>query len=357
MSQMFEDPLEKLVSPENMQRISKLVDSLSTIEKLTEKLNEMDRKGQLDTMLNMLDQAVEVVDAVQKADLINALMSFGMDQIAKIQAIWPVIEKLTSERALTFYQTLDVDNLLNVLEKYLPLVQKLTNDKTIKTIESLNLDSLMDSVQKLAPVLNKTASLVDEMEKKGQLDAMINLIQQAVDLIDAVQKSDLINTLVSFGMDQIAKIQAIWPVIEKLTSEKTIKLLESIDLESTINALTSLSPLFKQLTSEKVIGTISQLDINSLLLLFERFTYLQKTGALDRLLKVMEVFSDPQVVDGLVLFTQKFGVALKAWVNDLPSVKPVGTFGLIGALNNKDVGYTMGALLKLAEELGKSIRQ
>ncbi|WP_230937892.1 DUF1641 domain-containing protein [Sulfolobus acidocaldarius] len=158
-------------------------------------------------------------------------------------------------------------------------------------------------------------------------------------------------------MDQIAKIQAIWPVIEKLTSEKTIKLLESIDLESTINALTSLSPLFKQLTSEKVIGTISQLDINSLLLLFERFTYLQKTGALDRLLKVMEVFSDPQVVDGLVLFTQKFGVALKAWVNDLPSVKPVGTFGLIGALNNKDVGYTMGALLKLAEELGKSIRQ
>ncbi|BFH72388.1 DUF1641 domain-containing protein [Sulfurisphaera javensis] len=450
MAQTITDPLEKLTSPENIQRLSKLVDELPTIEKLMDKLSELDKKGELDQLIALTDQALSIIDAVQKADLINALISFGMDQVTKIQALWPLIEKLTSDRALNLIQSLDVDGLLTATEKSLPLLQKLTSDKALKVIESIDIDSLLgatekltpilqkltsdkalklleqididnllDTTEKMLPLLNKLATMTADMQKKGQLDMLINLMQQSLDLLDAVQKADLINALISFGMDQVTKIQALWPLIEKLTSDKALtllqsldidsllnatekmlpllnkltsdkalkviesididsllgatekltpilqkltsdkalKLLEQIDIDSMLNSLIALTPLLKQLTSEKTVKLLTQIDMTSMLALLERMAELQKAGVLDKLMKVFEVLGDPQLIDGLVMITQKMGVALKMWINDLPSVKPVGTFGLVGALGNKDTSYAMGALLKFAEDLGKALKE
>ena len=450
MAQAITDPLEKLTEPQNIQRLSKLVDSLPIIEKLVDKMNEMDQKGELDQLLSLADQAMSIVDAIQKADLINALISFGMDQVTKIQAIWPLVEKLTSDRALSLLQSLDVDGLLNATEKLLPILnkltsdralkvlqsldvdslltsmekltpvlQKLTSDKAIKLIESLDIDNLLDTTEKMMPLLNKLGAMIADMQKKGQIDMLVNLMQQSLDLLDAVQKADLINALISFGMDQVTKIQAIWPLIEKLTSDKALNLIQSLDIDGLLNAteklipilnkltsdraikvlqsldidslltsmekltpvlqkLTSdraislieqmdidsmlnsmmvLTPMLKQLTSEKTVKLLAQIDVSSMLTLLERLAELQKAGVLDKLMKIFEVLGDPQLIDGLVTITQKMGVALKMWINDLPSVKPVGAFGIVGALGNKDTSYAMGALLKLAEDLGKVLRQ
>jgi len=419
VAQTFEDPLEKLTNPENIQKLSKLIDALPALEKVTTKLTEMDKQGQLDLMMGLLDQAVSIVDAVQKADLINALISFGMDQITKIQALWPMVEKLTSDKALSLLQSLDVDTLLDATEKLLPLMQKMTSDKALKILQSLDVDSLLDATEKLLPlmqkmtsekalkalqsmdidallqtteslmpVLMKTTTILNDMQKKGQLDMLLNLLQQSVDLLDAVQKADLINALISFGMDQITKIQALWPMVEKLTSdkalsllqsldvdtlltvaersipllqkltgEKTLKLLETIDIDSTLNALIALSPVIKQLTSEKTVKLLTQVDFTSMLSLLERMAELQKAGVIDKMMKLFEVFGDPQFVDAILALMQKMGIAMKMWVQELPNVKPVGTFGLVGALGNKDTSYALGAMLKLAEDLGKVLRE
>ncbi|MFP3233634.1 MAG: hypothetical protein RXR08_08050, partial [Sulfolobaceae archaeon] len=158
MAQTFEDPLEKLTNPENIQRLSKLIDALPALEKVTNKLTEMDKQGQLDLMMGLLDQTVSIVDAVQKADLINALISFGMDQVTKIQALWPIIEKLTSDKALSLLQSLDVDALLDATEKLMPLMQKMTSDKALKILQSLDVDSLLDATEKLLPLMQKMTS-------------------------------------------------------------------------------------------------------------------------------------------------------------------------------------------------------
>ena len=297
MSQTFEDPLEKLTNPENIQRLSKLIDALPALEKVTTKLTEMDKQGQLDLMMGLLDQTVSIVDAVQKADLINALISFGMDQVTKIQALWPIIEKLTSDKALSLLQSLDVDTLLDATEKLMPLMQKMTSDKALKILQSLDVDSLLTVAERSIPLL------------------------------------------------------------QKLTGEKTLKLLETIDIDATLNALIALSPVMKQLTSEKTVKLLTQVDFTSMLSLLERMAELQKAGVIDKMMKLFEVFGDPQFVDAVVALMQKMGTAMKMWIQDLPHVKPVGTFGLVGALGNKDTSYALGAMLKLAEDLGKVLRE
>ncbi|BCU69121.1 DUF1641 domain-containing protein [Stygiolobus caldivivus] len=512
MAQTVEDPLEKLATPENIQRLSKLVDTLPTLEKVTSKLTEMDKQGQLDLLMGLLDQTVSLMDAVQKADLINALISFGMDQITKVQALWPMLEKLTSDRALSLLQSLDIDSLLDATEKLLPLMQKMTSDKALKIIQNMDIDSLLDATEKLMPVMQKmtsdralkllqsldidslletteslmpvlmkTTTILSDMQKRGQLDLLLNLLQQSVDLLDAVQKADLINALISFGMDQITKVQALWPMLEKLTSDralsllqsldidslldatekllplmqkmtsdkalkiiqnmdidslldateklmpvmqkmtsdkaisllqsldidsllgatekllplmqkmtsdralkllqsldidslltvaersipllqkltgdKTLKLIEAIDIDSTLDALIALTPVMKQLTNEKTVKLLTQVDFTSMLSLLERMAELQKAGVIDKMMKLFEVFGDPQFIDAMVTLMQKMGVAMKMWVQELPSIKPVGTFGLVGALGNKDTSYALGAMLKLAEDLGKVLRE
>ena len=419
MAQTITDPLEKLLEQQNLERLSKLVDSLPTIEKLVNAMVEMDKKGELDQFLSLADQALSLIDAIQKTDFISALVSYGTEQLSKIQAIWPVIEKLTSEKAISILQSLDVDSLLAATEKLLPVLNKLTSDKALKLIESLDIDNLLDATEKVMPLLNRLATLTTEMQKKGQLDMLVNSIQQVLDIIDAIQKSDLISTLVSFGTEQLSKIQAIWPVIEKLTSEKAISLLQSLDIDgllnateklvpilnkltsdrtikilqsfdidsiltsmekltpvlqkltsekavsiieqmdidSILNSMNALTPVLKQLTTEKTTKLLTQIDVPSMLTLLEKLIELQKAGTIDKLMKLLELLSDPQFVDGLVTISQKLGAALKLWINDLPKVKPVGTWGLIGALGNKDTSYAMGALLKFAEDLGKVLKE
>ncbi|MEM1859122.1 MAG: hypothetical protein QW396_01690, partial [Metallosphaera sp.] len=62
-----QDPLEILLKEENLQKVTKLMDVLPTFEKVAEKLSEMDKKGELDFMLDMLGQVVSIADAMQKA--------------------------------------------------------------------------------------------------------------------------------------------------------------------------------------------------------------------------------------------------------------------------------------------------
>jgi len=294
--QSISDPLEKLTEPENIQRLSKLIDSLPTIEKLIDKMNEMDKKGEIDQLFSLIDQAFLIIDAVQKADLISTLISFGMDQIAKLQAIWPLIEKLTSDRAISVLQSLDVDGLLNTTEKLLPILNKLTSDKALKILQTLDVDAILTATEKLTPIL------------------------------------------------------------QKLTSDKAISLLEQIDLNSLLNSLNALTPTLKQIANEKTAKLLAQIDFSSMLALLERLAELQKAGVLDKLMKIFEVLSDPQVIDGLVAITQKMRVALKLWINDLPKVRPVGPFGLVGALSDKDTSYAVGAVVKFLEDLGKVLK-
>ncbi|NON63097.1 hypothetical protein HLB03_10395, partial [Acidianus sp. DSM 29099] len=64
------DPLEEILKNENLEKISELIKTLPTIEKLTNKLSELDKRGELDLLLDLADQSLSILDAVQKADLI-----------------------------------------------------------------------------------------------------------------------------------------------------------------------------------------------------------------------------------------------------------------------------------------------
>ncbi|NON61120.1 hypothetical protein HLB03_00065, partial [Acidianus sp. DSM 29099] len=116
----------------------------------------------------------------------------------------------------------------------------MTSEKTLKILEGVDLDALLSTAEKMTPVLNRMATTLDEMQKKGQIDQLMNLMVQGIDLLDAVQKADLINAIISFGMDQLPKIQALWPLLEKLTSDKTLNIIQKIDIDNTLNALDAL---------------------------------------------------------------------------------------------------------------------
>lgn len=261
-----QDPLEALLKPENLEKISKLANALPTVEKLMEKIGDMDKKGQLDFLFSLLDQTVSILDAVQKADLINALINFGMDQLPKIQALWPLLEKLSSDRTL------------NLLQKW-------------------------------------------------DLDATFNAIE------------------------------AMTPIMQKLTSDKAIKLIQQLDVESLLNTLEASMPLLKKLTDEKVVKTLSQLDIDSIVGMMGKLAELQKTGVLDRMIKLMDVMADPQLVDTLTNMMEKMAKALKIWSNDLPNVKPIGTLGLLRIGSDKDAGYALGMMNSLLKATGKAFRE
>lgn len=261
-----QDPLEALLKPENIEKIGKLAEALPAIEKLTTKIADMDKKGQLDFLLNLLDQTVSILDAVQKADLVNALINFGMDQLPKIQAIWPLLEKLSSERTLNILQKFDIDATLNALE-------------------------------------------------------------------------------------------AMTPIMQKLTSERTIKLIQQLDIESLLNALEASLPLFKKLTDEKVVKTFTQLDIDSIVSMMNKLAELQKNGVLDRMIKLIDVLADPQLVDALGTVTEKMAKAIKIWSNDLPNVKPVGTMGLLRIGSDKDAAYGLGIMTSFLKATGKAFKE
>ncbi|ARM76659.1 DUF1641 domain-containing protein [Acidianus manzaensis] len=261
-----QDPLEVLLKPENLDKLTKLADALPTIEKLTEKIVDMDKKGQVDFMLNLLDQTMSILDAVQKADLVNTLISFGMDQLPKIQAVWPIIEKLTSDRTLNLLQKIDLDATFNALE-------------------------------------------------------------------------------------------AMTPVLQKMTSDKAIKLMQQLDIESLLNTMEASMPLLKKLTDEKVVKTFTQLDIDSMINMMGKLSELQRSGALDRMIKLMDIMSDAQLMDTMTAMMEKMAKAIKIWSADLPNVKPVGTMGLLRMTSDKDTAYALGIMTSLLKATGKAFKE
>ncbi|WOE51715.1 hypothetical protein RQ359_001041 [Sulfuracidifex metallicus DSM 6482 = JCM 9184] len=416
-SQKVVDPLEILSNQETIESLSKLLEGMPSLVKVTSKLSEMDKKGELDVLMGILDQSASILDAVQKADLINTLITFSMDQIGKVQALWPLLEKMTSERALSLLQSMDIDGLLtaaekmtpllqkmtsdkalklldgmdidgllNATEKLMPIMQKMTNERALKALQSIDYDTLLEATEKLTPALNRMASMMVDLQNKGQLDMLLNTVEQGLSLLDAVQKADLINTLITFSMDQIGKVQALWPLLEKMTSEralsllqsmdidglltaaekmtpllqkmtsdKALKLLDGMDIDGLLNATEKLMPIMQKMTNERTLKLIEGIDIDSLLLTMEaampllkkftdpnmvkmltqldwdsmmgmmgKFAELQRTGVMDKMMSMMETFGDPQVIDGLVLMSSKFATAMKMWINELPSVKPAG---------------------------------
>lgn len=258
--------LDELLKPENLERMARLANSLPTVEKLLGKLQEMDQKGELDFLLNLVDQVTSILDLVQKTDLLNSLIAFGMDQLPKIQAIWPIIEKLTSERAISLIQQIDLDSTLKVLETMTPLFEKLTSDRAIKLLQQLDIEGLLKVMEASMPILNK------------------------------------------------------------LTNENTVKLLSQIDIDPVLKAM-------------------------------EKIGDLQKSGALDRMVKLMDVVGDAQIVETLTIMMEKFTKALKIWSNELPNVKPVTLTGLLRITSDKDAAYALGALVSFLKAMGQALKE
>ncbi|MCI2414796.1 MAG: DUF1641 domain-containing protein [Candidatus Aramenus sp.] len=261
-----EDPLEVLLKPENLQKINKFVQALPTVEKLVDKMEELDKKGQLDLVMNLTDQVLSIVDAVQKADLINSLIAFGMDQLPKVQAVWPLLEKLTSERALNLIQQMDVDAMLSALEK-------------------------------------------------------------------------------------------LTPVMQKLTSERALNLIQQMDVEGLLGAMETAMPLLKKLTDEKTVKTLMQMDIDSMIGMMQKLAELQKSGVMDRMMKLMDVMADPQFLDTMLGVMEKMSKAMKMWAADLPNVKPVGAMSLLRLTSDKDTSYALGVMTSLLKATGKAFRE
>ncbi|WP_236748971.1 DUF1641 domain-containing protein [Acidianus manzaensis] len=261
-----EDALDELIKPENLEKLSKLADALPTVEKLMSKLQEMDSKGELDYILNLTDQVISILDLVQKTDLMNSMIAFGMDQLPKIQALWPMIEKLTSDRAVNLLEKLDLDSTLQALE-------------------------------------------------------------------------------------------ALSPIMDKLTSERAIKLLQQLDIEGLLNVMEYSMPILNKLTNEKTVKLLSQIDIDPLLTAMEKIADLQKTGVLDRMIKLIDTIGDPQTINTLTSVMEKFTKALKIWSQDLPNVKPVTTTGLLRIASDKDNAYALGIMLSLLKATGQAFKE
>ncbi|PVU73206.1 hypothetical protein DDW10_02355, partial [Sulfolobales archaeon SCGC AB-777_J03] len=88
--------LDKLLSEDNLSRLAKMAEALPALEKLSNLLTQLDKSGKLDNLLNLMQQGLDLLDAVQRAELVDAVIEFSMDQLPKVQAVWPLLEKLTS---------------------------------------------------------------------------------------------------------------------------------------------------------------------------------------------------------------------------------------------------------------------
>lgn len=146
------------------------------------------------------------------------------------------------------------------------------------------------------PAVEKLMNKLSEMDSKGQLDSLLSGLDELVSLIDIIQKGDIISALINFGMDQVKTLQAVWPLIEKLQK-------------------------------------------------------MQDSGALDKLYNVLDVLSDPQVLDKLSTIVTAVANATRS------EPKPIGYTGLLTALRDKDVALALGVLISIAKEIGKGIRQ
>ncbi|BCU66800.1 hypothetical protein HS7_02370 [Sulfolobales archaeon HS-7] len=412
MSEELEvDPIGKLLEPSNLKVLDKIVNELPALDKVLEWINQMQRDGTLDSALNFMSQALSLLDAVQKSDLVNALISFGMDQLPKIQAVWPLLEKLGSEKTLNLMQQMDWDSLFSAMESLMPIFQKMTGERAVKLLNSMDWDSLLTALETSTPLLKELSSdkmlkameqlpsvmdswpvfqklinWMKEAESSGTLDSALNFMSQALSLLDAVQKSDLVNALISFGMDQLPKIQAVWPLLEKLGSEKTLNLMQQMDWDSLFSAMESLMPIFQKMTGERAVKLLnsmdwdsllggleaitplmkqmmsdrttkimSSIDVDSLLTLAEKLSGLQKTQGWNSMVKTL---TDERTINNLSIVMSRMMLALQIWLENLPKTRELGLLGITGQLrSNKDVQLGMGILMGLAEAVGRAFRQ
>ncbi|MCQ4345518.1 MAG: DUF1641 domain-containing protein [Sulfolobaceae archaeon] len=199
--------------------------------------------------------------------------------------------------------------------------------------QELDLDKLLseDNLSRLAkmaealPALEKLSNLLTNLEKSGKLDNLLNLMQQGLDLLDAVQRAELVDAIIEFSMDQLPKVQAVWPLLEKLTSEDVLTRLQKLDVDGMVRMLDSLVKL-------------------------------QESGAMQKLVELANVMADKDLVEALSTMINKTAPALKEWAKELPQTKPQGLMGITMSLNDPDVKFAMTAMISLLKKIGKALR-
>jgi uncharacterized protein YjgD (DUF1641 family) len=199
--------------------------------------------------------------------------------------------------------------------------------------QELDLDKLLseDNLSRLAkmaealPALEKLSNLLTQLEKSGKLDNLLNLMQQGLDLLDAVQRAELVDAIIEFSMDQLPKVQAVWPLLEKLTSEDVLTRLQKLDVDGMVRMLDSLVKL-------------------------------QESGAMQKLVELANVMADKDLVEALSTMITKTAPALKEWAKELPQTKPQGLMGITMSLNDPDVKFAMTAMISLLKKIGRALR-
>jgi len=199
--------------------------------------------------------------------------------------------------------------------------------------QELDLDKLLseDNLSRLAkmaealPALEKLSNLLTQLEKSGRLDNLLNLMQQGLDLLDAVQRAELVDAIIEFSMDQLPKVQAVWPLLEKLTSEDVLTRLQKLDVDGMVRMLDSLVKL-------------------------------QESGAMQKLVELANVMADKDLVEALSTMITKTAPALKEWAKELPQTKPQGLVGITMSLNDPDVKFAMTAMISLLKKIGRALR-
>jgi len=175
------------------------------------------------------------------------------------------------------------------------------------------------------PALEKLSNLLTQLDKSGKLDNLLNLMQQGLDLLDAVQRAELVDAIIEFSMDQLPKVQAVWPLLEKLTSEDVLTRLQKLDVEGMVRMLDSLVKL-------------------------------QESGAMQKLVELANVMADKDLVEALSTMITKTAPALKEWAKELPQTKPQGLVGITMSLNDPDVKFAMTAMISLLKKIGRALR-
>jgi uncharacterized protein YjgD (DUF1641 family) len=200
-------------------------------------------------------------------------------------------------------------------------------------VQELDLDKLLseDNLSRLAkmaealPALEKLSNLLTQLDKSGKLDNLLNLMQQGLDLLDAVQRAELVDAIIEFSMDQLPKVQAVWPLLEKLTSEDVLTRLQKLDVDGMVRMLDSLVKL-------------------------------QESGAMQKLVELANVMADKDLVEALSTMITKTAPALKEWAKELPQTKPQGLVGITMSLNDPDVKFAMTAMISLLKKIGRALR-
>lgn len=169
-----QDVLDKLLEEENLKRLEKMIDALPSLEKVTAFLTNLDKSGKLDDLLALSYQAADLGSAVVKGELIDALIQFSMDQLPKIQAVWPLLEKLTSDEVLTNLQKLNVDSLIRLLNVLTQLQETGIVDRLTSALE----EWAKNAPNMKSESLLKIMTSLNDPDVKYAMTVMIDLLKR-----------------------------------------------------------------------------------------------------------------------------------------------------------------------------------